>query len=147
MYFISAASGPIRLFTPYKRRRRNQITPDSSSTRTPTTSSTATSNNINNNNHNSSANQSYVTGSPAHKRSKPDEAKDDDEELSEPEHNHSILIAKEEPNWQTITEGLDVVSQDYLESTASTTTQSRFSYLLYYYFIISKCLESPDILQ
>lgn len=71
-----------------------------------------------------------MTVSPAHKRTKVDDTKDDEEEISETEQNHSIAITKEEPNWQSIADGLDVVSQDYLESAASTTTQSECAYII-----------------
>lgn len=119
---FAAASGPVRLFTPYKRRRRNQITPDSS-TRTQQASSIATTTSTNN--HNCIAHQSYITTSPANKRIKIDEVKDDEEEASETELINSNVVTKDEPSWQTIAEGLDVVSQDYMETTAASTTQSK----------------------
>lgn len=96
-----AASGPVRLFTPYKRRRRNQITPDS-------------------------------TRNVQHSKQKKTTAEQDPESEEGDHHQQqmsnnsggSVSVAtKEEPNWQTITDGLDVVSNDYLNAaTAAAST-------------------------
>lgn len=89
--FISlAASGPVRLFTPYKRRRRNQLNAETTIVGT-TTTSAAVAEGI--------------------------QAKVKKTAENDGDHIDQSIVTKEESTWESIADGIDA-STEYIDSTS-----------------------------